>query len=136
MKVARASCSARMAGESPNRGVAYGFSEEKLIAVSPGGINPQTNLCLFGRRVNLRPVAIERGICLTSRQLGPQNLVRLILWDSPMALASLTTRKKRARQVVEGLKREYPDAECALVHDTPFELLIATILSAQCTDER
>ena len=53
-----------------------------------------------------------------------------------MPLASLATRKKRARQVVELLKGEYPDAECALVHDTPFELLIATILSAQCTDER
>lgn len=45
-------------------------------------------------------------------------------------------RKKHARQVVALLKREYADAECALVHDTPFELLIATILSAQCTDER
>src|SRR5262245_42190059 len=53
-----------------------------------------------------------------------------------MPLASLAARKKRARQVVERLKGEYPDAECALVHDTPFELLIATILSAQCTDER
>src|SRR6185369_1370445 len=50
------------------------------------------------------------------------------------ALASKS--KKRARQVVELLKQEYADAECALVHDTPFELLIATILSAQCTDER
>jgi len=46
------------------------------------------------------------------------------------------SRKKHARQVVALLKREYPDAECALVHDTPFELLVATILSAQCTDER
>src|SRR5262245_22046719 len=53
-----------------------------------------------------------------------------------MPLASLATRKKRAGQVVALLKREYPAAECALVHDTPFELLIATILSAQCTDER
>jgi endonuclease-3 len=44
--------------------------------------------------------------------------------------------KKHARKVVELLKREYPEAECALVHDTPFELLIATILSAQCTDAR
>jgi endonuclease-3 len=44
--------------------------------------------------------------------------------------------KKHARQVVELLKREYADADCALVHETPFELLIATILSAQCTDER
>src|SRR5687767_2695592 len=46
------------------------------------------------------------------------------------------SRKKDARQIVALLKREYPAAECALVHDTPFELLIATILSAQCTDER
>lgn len=50
--------------------------------------------------------------------------------------AAATQSKKRAHQVVEGLKREYPEAECALVHDSPFELLIATILSAQCTDER
>lgn len=34
------------------------------------------------------------------------------------------------------LKRTYPDAECALHHDNPFQLLVATILSAQCTDER
>src|SRR4051812_7567099 len=44
--------------------------------------------------------------------------------------------KKRAREVAALLAREYADAECALVHETPFELLIATILSAQCTDER
>jgi endonuclease-3 len=44
--------------------------------------------------------------------------------------------KKRAREVVALLQREYGDAQCALVHDTPFELLVATILSAQCTDER
>jgi endonuclease-3 len=44
--------------------------------------------------------------------------------------------KKHAAAIVRLLKREYPDVECALVHDTPFELLIATILSAQCTDER
>lgn len=35
-----------------------------------------------------------------------------------------------------GLKLKYPDAHCALNHRNPFELLIATILSAQCTDER
>jgi endonuclease-3 len=34
------------------------------------------------------------------------------------------------------LAAEYPDAECALVHDGPFQLLVATILSAQTTDER
>ncbi len=44
--------------------------------------------------------------------------------------------RSRARKVVRGLKRAYPDAECALHHDGPFQLLAATILSAQCTDER
>jgi endonuclease III len=47
-----------------------------------------------------------------------------------------TQTREHAAAVVAGLAKEYPAAECALVHDTPFELLIATILSAQCTDER
>lgn len=45
-------------------------------------------------------------------------------------------RQKLARQLVAGLKKEYRDATCALRHEDPFQLLIATILSAQCTDER
>lgn len=44
--------------------------------------------------------------------------------------------KKHARRVVSILKRTYPDAECALEHRNAYELLVATILSAQCTDER
>ena len=44
--------------------------------------------------------------------------------------------KKRVREVIRRLKRVYPDAKCSLTHTNPFELLIATILSAQCTDER
>ena len=44
--------------------------------------------------------------------------------------------KKRVREVIRRLKRVYPDAKCSLNHTNPFELLIATILSAQCTDER
>lgn len=42
----------------------------------------------------------------------------------------------RTDEIVKRLKKAYPDAHCALDHTTPFELLIATILSAQCTDER
>jgi endonuclease-3 len=42
----------------------------------------------------------------------------------------------RAAEVVKRLRKAYPDAHCALNHSSPFELLIATILSAQCTDER
>lgn len=44
--------------------------------------------------------------------------------------------KQRTRKVISALKRAYPDAKCSLNHTNPFELLIATILSAQCTDER
>lgn len=44
--------------------------------------------------------------------------------------------KQRTRKIIARLKKEYPDAECSLRHTNPLELLIATILSAQCTDER
>lgn len=44
--------------------------------------------------------------------------------------------KKRMKEVLRVLKLEYPDAECSLYFKTPFQLLVATILSAQCTDER
>ena len=44
--------------------------------------------------------------------------------------------KARAGAVVERLKVLYPDAQCALKHSNAYELLAATILSAQCTDER
>lgn len=42
--------------------------------------------------------------------------------------------KRHATAVQEALHRLYPDADCALRHDSPFQLLVATILSAQCTD--
>jgi len=43
-------------------------------------------------------------------------------------------RKRRAARIVRRLARAYPDAHCALHFETPFQLLVATILSAQCTD--
>jgi endonuclease-3 len=49
---------------------------------------------------------------------------------------SLQARKARARKVVRLLERAYPDARIALDFRTPLELLVATILAAQCTDER
>jgi endonuclease-3 len=49
---------------------------------------------------------------------------------------SMEELKGRVRDVSRRLKRAYPDAKCSLNHSNPFELLIATILSAQCTDER
>ena len=42
----------------------------------------------------------------------------------------------RVREVLKRLEKTYPDAQCALRHSNPFQLLVSTILSAQCTDER
>ena len=53
-----------------------------------------------------------------------------------MADKNDTQLKARTKEIIRLLKREYPDAKCSLNHSNPFELLIATILSAQCTDER
>ena len=50
--------------------------------------------------------------------------------------ASKSQREERTERIVNLLKRAHPDAHCALNHSNAFELLIATILSAQCTDER
>src|SRR5436190_5582826 len=49
---------------------------------------------------------------------------------------SKSDRKKRTERIIKLLKQAHPDAHCAPNHSNPFELLIATILSAQCTDER
>ena len=46
------------------------------------------------------------------------------------------TKKKLAAEVIERLKREYPEVKCALIYEKPHELMIATRLSAQCTDKR
>lgn len=50
--------------------------------------------------------------------------------------SELADKKKQARRVVRVLKKTYPVAECALNHNSAYQLLTATILSAQCTDER
>lgn len=40
------------------------------------------------------------------------------------------------KKILRGLAKDYPDVECALLHESPWQLLVSTILSAQCTDER
>ncbi|MGQ9865473.1 MAG: endonuclease III [Pseudanabaenaceae cyanobacterium] len=52
----------------------------------------------------------------------------------PVGLRS--TKKRRAREILARLHQLYPNATCSLVYQTPVHLLVATILSAQCTDER
>ena len=49
---------------------------------------------------------------------------------------SAEAKRRRARKIVAALKKAYPDARIALNFSTPLELVVATILAAQCTDER
>jgi endonuclease-3 len=49
---------------------------------------------------------------------------------------TVAARRARARKILRALERAYPDAKIALNFSSPFQLLVATILSAQCTDER
>ena len=53
-----------------------------------------------------------------------------------MPAESILKKRKRLAYVVSYLKEEYPDSKCSLHYKTSFQLLVATILSAQCTDER
>ena len=48
---------------------------------------------------------------------------------------TLAAQKKRVRAIIPRLRRAYPDSRCALYFSTPWELLVATVLSAQCTDK-
>ncbi|MBW4627964.1 MAG: endonuclease III [Brasilonema octagenarum HA4186-MV1] len=53
-----------------------------------------------------------------------------------MSIRKKSSQKQRALEILVRLKRLYPDATCSLNYSTPVQLLVATILSAQCTDER
>ena len=53
-----------------------------------------------------------------------------------MLKESHENKKKRIKKVIKLLKRYYPSVQCALIYKNPLQLLIATILSAQCTDKR
>lgn len=58
------------------------------------------------------------------------------LQSMPKLMKPSTSLRSRARRIVRALARLYPDARCALDHESPLQLLVATILSAQCTDAR
>jgi endonuclease-3 len=51
-------------------------------------------------------------------------------------METLQKKKNRVRTIIRRLSAAYPGAQTALLHDNPLQLLVATILSAQCTDER
>ena len=53
-----------------------------------------------------------------------------------MPIESILIKRQRMARIVSLLKQEYPDAHCSLEYKSSFQLLVSTILSAQCTDER
>ena len=53
-----------------------------------------------------------------------------------MAKKSTKLTSTQIKKIIEIFDKEYPDVKCALIHKNPFQLLVATILSAQCTDAR
>ena len=53
-----------------------------------------------------------------------------------MPVESLADKKNRARKIIRLLRKHYPEARCSLDFETTHQLMVATILSAQCTDER
>jgi endonuclease-3 len=61
---------------------------------------------------------------------------RVVTRRAPAEHETLPERRARARRIARALADGYPDAWCALRHDDAWQLLVATILSAQCTDER
>src|SRR6185369_6112171 len=53
-----------------------------------------------------------------------------------MPRESIKAKLARAKKIISSLQKTYPDAHCELNYSNPLELLVATILSAQCTDKR
>ena len=51
-------------------------------------------------------------------------------------IESVKNKKKRISEIIQLLKKEYPDSKCSLEFENPFQLIVSTILSAQCTDKR
>lgn len=69
-------------------------------------------------------------------QCGVAFQVGLALNLARMPRENAQTKTARVAAIIKGLKKAYPDAHCELDHSTPLQLLVATILSAQCTDRR
>ncbi len=59
-----------------------------------------------------------------------------MVYEKSMARETKAALEKRTKEILALFGRYYPDAHCALNHENPEQLLIATVLSAQCTDER
>ena len=79
-------------------------------------------------------MAVRR--CLAGRQRSGSPAARQRRYDAPVPKETKTKLRERAAAIAAILAEEYPEATTALDHKSAFELLIATILAAQCTDAR
>src|SRR5574337_1007696 len=75
---------------------------------------------------------------MVNSESGPGNSLFTIIMATPKRSKSKLdyTSPARVEKILSALDKLFPQAECALRHENPFQLLVATILSAQCTDER
>ena len=73
---------------------------------------------------------------LTADGVDPRGVPAIVSRRAGAMPESLPAKKARARQILARLARAYPDARTELEFRTPLDLLVATILSAQCTDQR
>ena len=98
---------------------------------------PSPYLCLRDRLVAGGVAGDDRrAVVITRDEVDPDGSHPTRLRLPSFAMGRPRTPKGRARETEIRLAAEYPDARCELDHDGPFQLLAATILSAQCTDER
>jgi len=70
------------------------------------------------------------------KQLIREGMGNSLVWVSPQLATGEPDLKDRVLKVIDLLERVHPDAKIALRHSNPLELLVATMLSAQCTDEK
>jgi endonuclease-3 len=91
-----------------------------------------SRLCKIGRRDVAPPLRDSR--VLNLGEAGERAFKELRM--AKKVSAKQLRLRAHAEQIVEALRRGYPDAVCALKHRNAYELLVATILSAQCTDAR
>jgi len=85
---------------------------------------------MAGARTTKKHVAKKREVARRAKPKAARNpITKTIALRGPLA-------PERVAAILKGLDEAYPEAVCALTHRTPWELLVATILSAQCTDVR
>src|SRR5262249_59469990 len=107
-----------------------------MSASRRGSISAATPKGISGSRTRL-PSSGPKKVSPGSAASCPPGRRERSVGKGPEVMAeSAAAKVARARKIVQRLKRVYPDAKIALRFDTPLELLVATILSAQCTDER